>query len=178
MGVALRRRRRRFGKIRAGGVYEKTAGRGFMKRTVIIFILFFLAVAGSAFAAERKEVLIVSQGSDFKKDVVERICERIEGSGVGVTRKDLSFLGRTSEDEWDAIVVIHAIKVGRMKRDVRRFFDGVEDWDRVIVVTTCGSKDPVSEEYGIDSMTAASKKAQVEGAAAYAISRIKSLGIY
>ena len=76
-------------------------------------------------------------------------------------------------------MVIHSIKVGKMKREVRRFFDGVEDWNRVIVVTTCGSQDPVPEEYGIDSLTAASKQAQVEGAAAYAISRLKeTLGVY
>jgi len=152
-----------------------------MKRVAIIFTVVLLicaataAIAGTALGAERKKVLIVSQGSDFKKDVIAQIRKQTEGRGVGITEKSLSYLSKTSEDEWDAIVVVHAIKVGRMKRDVKRFFDGVEDWNKVIVVTTCGSEDPVPEEYGIDSLTAASKQAQVDAASTYAVTRLKAI---
>ena len=51
--------------------------------------------------------------------------------------------------------------MGKMKKHVKNYLDGIDDWSRVIILTTCGSEDPVPVMYGIDSITAASKKDEV-----------------
>ena len=133
----------------------------FNVRVVIAIILLIICAAGiSAYGAE-KRVLIVSQSSDFKNKVVALLQEELKHNGIEFTITDISALRKVKEDEWDAIVIIHTVKMGRIKNQVKHYLDNVDNWRKVIVFTTYGSKDPVPDLYGIDSISAASEKEQV-----------------
>ena len=129
---------------------------------LFIFILLLVWAVGFYGYGDVKRVLIVSQSSDFKNEVVGSLREELKQSSIEFTVTDISSLRKVREDEWDAIVIVHAVKMGRIKNQVKRFLDNVENWEKVIVVTTYGSEDPVPSMYGIDSISSASEKDQVK----------------
>ncbi|KPJ87025.1 MAG: hypothetical protein AMS17_09820 [Spirochaetes bacterium DG_61] len=133
-------------------------------RGKIIIAIIFLLICASGFNGygEEKRVLIVSQSSEFKESVVAFLQEEMNESGIAFTVKGISALGNVREGEWDAIVILHAVKMGKINKHVRRYLDKIDDFNRVIVLTTYGTKDPVPSKYGINSISAASKKEQVK----------------
>ena len=141
---------------------------------IAIVLLIICAVGISAYGAE-KRVLIASQSSDFKNEVVASLQEELKHSGIVFTIKDISALPKLKENEWDAIVIIHAVKMGKIKKQVKHYLDNVDNWEKVIVLTTYGSKDPVPDIYGIDSISAASEKEQVDTLTADLKTRLQTI---
>ena len=127
---------------------------------MIVFILLLCTTGLTLYAGEAR-VLIANQGSEFKDAVVEKLQDEMQESGISFTVQKLNTLGRVNQEEWDAIVIIHAVKIGSINKNVERFFNRIDDYSKVIVCTTCGEKDVVPETYGVDSITAASKKEEV-----------------
>lgn len=120
-----------------------------------------LCYTGPALYAGEVRVLIANQGSEFKDAVVEKLLDDMRESSISFTVQKLNTLGRVKPEEWDAVVILHTVKIGSINKNVERFFNRIDDYSKVIVCTTCGDKDMVSEKYGIDSITAASKEEEV-----------------
>lgn len=134
---------------------------GIIRKTIMIVFILLLCTAGLTLYAGEAPVLIANQGSEFKDVVVENLRDEMRESSISFTVQKLNTLGRAEPEEWDAVVILHAVKIGSINKNVERFFNRIDDYSKVIVCTTCGDKDMVSEKYGIDSITAASKKEEV-----------------
>jgi len=129
-----------------------------IRKTITTVFILLLCTTGLTLYAGEARVLIANQGSEFKDAVVEKLQDEMQESGIFFTVQKLNILGRTKPEEWDAVVILHAVKIGSINKNVERFFNQIDDYSKVVVCTTCGDKDMVSEKYGIDSITAASKK--------------------
>jgi hypothetical protein len=134
---------------------------GIVRKIIMIVFILLLCTAGLTLYAGEARVLIANQGSEFKDAVVEKLRDEMRESSISFTVQKLNTLGRVKPEEWDAVVILHAVKIGSINKNVERFFNRIDDYSKVIVCTTCGDKDRVSEKYGIDSITAASKKEEV-----------------
>ena len=128
---------------------------------ISLSITIIIWVAGYRAYGDEKQVLIANMNSTFKDSVVATLQDEVKGSGIEFTVKNISVLGKVKDENWDAIVILHAVKMGRINRQVKEYLDSVDNWNKVIVLTTYGSEDIVSSTYGIDSITAASKTEEV-----------------
>jgi hypothetical protein len=144
-------------------------------QAVVAIIVLLIFTSRVSVRGGEKRVLIVSQSSDFKNEVVGSLQEELDDSSINFTVKDISALRKVNEDEWDAIVIVHAVKMGRIKSSVKRYLDSVNDWEKVIVLTTYGSEDPVPGMYGIDSISAASEEEPVKPVIADLKARLKAI---
>jgi hypothetical protein len=141
---------------------------------VTIILLLISAIGFNVYGGE-KRVLIASQSSDFKNSIVKLLQEEMKDSGIQFTVEDVSALGKVKEGEWHAIVIVHAVKMGKINKRVKRYLDSVDDFSKVIVLTTYGNRDPVPHMYGIDSISAASKKEQVQTLTSYLKNRLQAI---
>jgi hypothetical protein len=127
-------------------------------------ILYFALLVGWVAAEERIPgacekgpcVLIASQQSEFKNAVVEHLQDSLE-SRFTLETVPLSALRKVDESEWDTVIIIQSVKMGKLNRHVRRFLEHAADQDRIVVLTTSGSAPP-TDTWGIDTVTAASEK--------------------
>ena len=126
-----------------------------------ISITILIWISGYTVYGDEKQVLIACMNSTFKDTVVATLQDEMKGSGIEFSVKNISVLGKVKNEDWDAIVILHAVKMGKIKGQVKKYLDNVDDWSRVIVLTTYGSEDIVSSTYGIDSITAASKTEEI-----------------
>ena len=109
----------------------------------------------------RHKVLIASQGSKFKNMLVAGLVEGIKESPTYIRVIDVTSLSEVDEADWNAVVVIHTTQSWRMQPDARRYLGRAKELEKVILVTTSGSGKWRTEEFDIDTLTSASRKAQV-----------------
>ena len=134
-----------------------------LHRRILVTIVFLLiCISGFDGYGGEKKVLIVSQSSEFKSSIVASLQREMNESSIAFTIESVSALRNIREGEWDAIIILHAVKMGKINNHVKRYFETCGDFSKVIVLTTYGTKDPVPGRYGIDSISAASKKEQIE----------------
>jgi hypothetical protein len=99
------------------------------------------------------KVLIASQGSGFKNMLVSGLVDRIKDSPTYIKVVDVTSLSEVNEADWNAVV--------RMQPDAREYLGRASELDKVILVTTSGSGKWKTEEFDIDTLTSASRKAKV-----------------
>ncbi|UCB45568.1 MAG: hypothetical protein JSV25_15385 [Spirochaetota bacterium] len=142
---------------------------------IVLSITIFIWISGYTVYGEEKQVLIANMNSTFKDTVVANLQDEMKGSGIEFSVKSISVLGKVKNEDWDAIVILHAVKMGKIKGQVKKYLDNVNDWSKVIVLTTYGSEDIVSSTYGIDSITAASKTEEIASATEELKNRIRTV---
>jgi hypothetical protein len=109
----------------------------------------------------KHKVLIASQGSRFKNMLVSGLVDSIKDTPTYIRVIDVTLLSEVSEADWNAVVLIHTTQGGRMQRDAREYLGRAKELDKVILVSTSGSGKWRTEEFDIDTLTSASRKAKV-----------------
>jgi hypothetical protein len=109
----------------------------------------------------KHKVLIASQGSRFKNMLVSGLVDRIKDTPTYIRVIDVTSLSEVSEADWNAVVLIHTTQGGRMQPDAREYLGRAKELDKVILVSTSGSGKWRTEEFDIDTLTSASRKAKV-----------------
>ena len=108
-----------------------------------------------------KKVLIASQGSEFKEALVKELVSYFKTTEVYVKIVDVTVLEDIEESGWDAVVLIHTTEMDRLQPDVKAYLDRVQDYGRVILITTSGPGTWKTEEYYVDIITSASVKEEL-----------------
>lgn len=108
-----------------------------------------------------KKVLIASQGSEFKNTLVDELAGYLEKKEVYLKVVDVTVLNDIDVDTWDAVVLIHTTEMNRLQSDVKAYLDRVQDYGRVILITTSGPGTWKTEEYFVDIITSASKQEEL-----------------
>jgi hypothetical protein len=104
--------------------------------------------------ASRHHVLIATQGTDFKDELVSAIIADLRRHGVFISQIDISALPQVRAADWSAIILLHDWKFGRAPGVVRQFVDRLPDRHRLIVVTTSGGGH--EKLPGVDAISTAS----------------------
>jgi hypothetical protein len=127
--------------------------------------------------ASDKRVLIASGRSDFKESVIERVKAALEGEGVYVNVIGLSGLEGQSVEAYDAVVLLNRCVAWGMDPHVDGFLEALEDFDKIIVLTTSGDGNwlPDTRERSFDAISTASRPALVKETAGEILSRLRSL---
>lgn len=106
--------------------------------------------------AVKSKMLIATQKSRFKDEVVSEIKKALGDIVFYVKVLDVRLLPNESVDDYHAIVILNRCMAGRPDPRVESFIDTVQDQKKVIVLTTgrLDSWKPESSE--VDAMTSAS----------------------
>jgi len=119
-----------------------------------------------------QKVLIASQGSAFKKAVVESLTQYLREKPVYVNVIDVTALAEVIEDDWDAVVLIHTTERWTLQPDVKAYLDRPEDLSKVILLTTSGSGKWKTKDFNVDVITSASKMSEMNSVLRKIISRL------
>lgn len=83
-------------------------------------------------------VLIASQGSQFKDNLVDSIVNILKERSVNAKIIDVTGLTLINESDWDALIFIHTTEKWQLQPDVKAFLDRAKDLNKIMLVTTSG----------------------------------------
>ncbi|HSO36437.1 MAG TPA: hypothetical protein VLT33_28120 [Labilithrix sp.] len=102
----------------------------------------------------RERVLIATQGSAFKDEVVRGVVDRLGRRPAYVKVIDVASLSDVREADWNAVVVLHTWEMSKPPAAVKTFIDRAQARDRLVVLATSGEGN--QHIAGVDTITAAS----------------------
>ena len=107
-------------------------------------------------ATVKTKVLIVTQKSRFKGEVVSEIKKALGKNIFYIKVVDVKWLPNESVDHYSAIVILNRCMAGRPDPRVESFIDNIQDKNKLVVLTTgrLDSWKPDSPE--VDAITSAS----------------------
>ena len=108
-----------------------------------------------------KRILIATQGSEYKNELVKSIIDSLQSAGVYIRVIDISRLEENYEDRWNAIVLLHTWEYSQPPESIDAFFANNPDQNKMIIVTTSGSGE--EKMMGVDALTGASVKDEIVG---------------
>ena len=107
-----------------------------------------------------RKALIASEQTAFKEQLVANVVDTL-GSSWYVKVVGLGDLETESTDQYTAIVLITAMRGGKLDGRVFDYLTGDPSDDRVLVYYTRGTEDPLPERYvpvlAVDSISSASR---------------------
>ncbi len=110
----------------------------------------------------RKTVLIASQGSKFKNELVDSIVTRLKNKPLAIKVVDVTTLQEEDETDFPAIVIIHTTEKGQLQPDVKKFLDRSKNLKNILLVTTSGQGDWQTKDYHVDVITSASRRSELQ----------------
>jgi len=100
--------------------------------------------------ASKKNVLIASQKSAFKNEIIEEVQYNFDAINFKVST--VSYLKEVDIDNWDAVIILHSWEFLSPPRSVKNFIKkNLSKKDKVVVLTT--SSGGTSKMDGIDAIT-------------------------
>jgi hypothetical protein len=121
----------------------------------------------------KEQILVATQGSDFKDSVVRGVLARLEPRGARVKVVDVSALPDVREGEWDAIVILHTWEMEKPPPVVAAFASRAKAREKLVVLTTSGNGGRKLD--GVDAISTASSTAVVDGKASEVVARIEKV---
>lgn len=134
---------------------------------IIIFgIYLLLNIQGKVESSElgspdaQHRILIASQGSNFKKALVESLTSHLGDEPIYIKIVDVSALADVDQQQWDAVVIICTFEKWKVQSDVGAYLERTKELDKIILIVTSGSGEGKPKEYDIDALTSASRKSE------------------
>lgn len=103
---------------------------------------------------QHKSILIATQGSKFKNDIVEKIVKHYGSQPIYVKVTDVSNLEKVDESVWSAILILHTWEMYKPPLVVETFMNKVKNQTKIVVLTTSGDGEYKMEN--VDAITGAS----------------------
>jgi len=106
----------------------------------------------------RNRILIASQKSEFKEDIVSKVVKGFEEGHIYIEIIDLRNLSNILTEDYQAIVILNDYKFFQINRHARKFLKNVNDYERkkIVLLTTAGSPDLMKKSSEIDAISSAS----------------------
>ena len=151
---------------------------------IILSIISLLVLAKTVFSQKvindfevntpslKSKVLIASQGSNFKTQLVDKLVNSLKNQSVYIKLTDVTRLSTVDIDGWNAIVIINTCEGGIMQKDVSNFLDNNKDTNKIILLTTSGSGIWQPKDIKIDSISSASRKQDINKINEYLYNKI------
>ena len=105
----------------------------------------------------KNKILIASQGSDFKDNLLETLVHELRGDDKYLYVVDCTKLGNEVFSDWDVIIIIHSAQIHKMPREAELFLKRSIDLSKVILVSTSGAGDDKIEGFEVDAISTASR---------------------
>ena len=117
--------------------------------------------------------LILSQGSDFKEALVDRVVENLKEEDVFIRVMDVTQMDAVNIRQWDATLIVHTWEYWLPPKPVRELFEKNVPLNSVLFYTTSGAGD--GQVKGVDAITSASNLELVDQQADIATKRLSEI---
>ena len=121
------------------------------------------------------KVLIASQGSEFKNNLLENILQKLDNDTIYLSVIDCTSLQKENASEWNAIIIIHTTKAHKIPRYVSRFLGSLPDFSNIVLISTSGGGDEVITEFEIDAISTASRMSETSNIADRAFAKVERI---
>ena len=118
-------------------------------------------------------LLVATQGSYFKEEVVKRVISEFESDSIYIKVIDVTSLPELPETSWNAILIMHTWENWKPQEDAATFINNWKDKSKLIVLATSGDGGYSIE--GIDGISAASLPEQIQVKSQEVIDRLRPL---
>lgn len=105
----------------------------------------------------KNRILIASQGSEFKENLVANIIDEYKDSDTYFSVVDCTVLAEESVEDWDVVIIIHTMQVHKMPAGAKKFLEKTIDFANIMLVSTSGGGDDVVTDFEVDAISAASR---------------------
>lgn len=121
-------------------------------------------------------VLVASRGSEFKKALVDQLCQSLATSGMAHRTVGVGDLKNIKTDNYHAVVVISACLAQGLDSDVDLFIGQQKKNATIIHVITSADGDwkPDAQDHDIDAISSASELTDVDAVVRNVIRKIKA----
>lgn len=96
-------------------------------------------------------------------------------TGIDIKVVDVSALPDIKEENWNALIVIATCQSGSLQPDVKDYLARTKNPDHIVLLTTSGSGNWKPEASPVDSISSASKKANVGQLVAEILKRVETI---
>ncbi|HNW91986.1 MAG TPA: hypothetical protein PKM88_03640 [bacterium] len=128
--------------------------------------------ASAPVANATRHMLIGSQGSDYKQELVRQLAARLQAEGIASQIIDVTALPTVKETDYDAIILICSIEFYAAQKDVAAFIAAAQHPERIVLHTTSGQGDMPPQVCRIDAITGASQPAAISDKVAAIMARL------
>ncbi|RZS99705.1 hypothetical protein [Aquimarina brevivitae] len=120
------------------------------------------------------EVLIASQGSEFKEALVQSVLKHYESKPINFKVIDAYTLFTVNIDKWDAVVVINSWEYSTPPFNIKKFIkEQPNNRDKLIILSTVGSYNMALEE--VDTISGESIIEKVPEYSAILVDRLDAI---
>jgi hypothetical protein len=114
-----------------------------------------------------RKILIATENSEFKKEVVDRLIEKLGMQDYYFRIISLKQLEEVDRGQYGAILLVCKVTAGKIQARANTFINKELANPKLIIFLTSGSGDPLSEfntadMSGVDAITSASRISEVE----------------
>lgn len=127
------------------------AGMMYYQKTFSMEVIPTIEINNSSLTAK---VLIASQGSDYKREVVANVVDAFRESEVYVKVIDVTKLTDIQESDWDVIVLLHTWEMWKPQINAAALMKRTLNKEKLVVLATSGSGEEMMNE--VDGITSAS----------------------
>ncbi len=107
---------------------------------------------GLSLAGEQR-IYVATEDTPWKQEVVSQLSIEL-GEDYSLTVENLQTLNQIEIDDWDLVIVLSTFYAFGLQSDTASFLEALEEKEKVILMVTSAISD--LEDYGVDSVTAAS----------------------
>lgn len=106
-------------------------------------------------------ILIASQGSEFKNNLVEKLVDEYKDSENFLSVIDCTELDKENHEYWTAVIIIHTMQIHKMPKEARAFIAEENDLARLMLVSTSGGGDDMVTDFDVDAICAPSRMSKI-----------------
>lgn len=154
-----------------------------MKTALLVFFCFMFLYCSAQEMIEDSlhinkihNILIATSKSDFKQAVVENITAKSDELNCIFKIVELKELNDKALENYNAVIILNSIKIGRMSRHVRKFFKNLDEIHRkkIIIINTAKTDWKLKED-DIYAITSASKDEKADTVSDSVFLKIKEI---
>lgn len=120
------------------------------------------------------KILIASQGSDFKNQLVDRFVLELKNDSTYLYVMDCTNLKEKELEGWDFYILIHTMQIHKMPKEADVFLSKMEDLNNVLLVSTSGAGDEHYKKLKIDGISTASRSIAIDPIMKWALPKIRT----
>lgn len=125
-----------------------------------------------------KQVLIAASGSDYKKQLIRDVIDRLQSDAIFFKVIGLKELPETDPAGYQAIAILNSCEMYKMDEKVRSFLKKYPEPEKIVLLVTSGNSEwtPEDEAYkGYNAISGASSKEYHDTMLAELTGRIRQL---
>jgi Tetratricopeptide repeat len=110
-----------------------------------------------------RSILIATQGSEFKNDLIKSLCDSLIQSSTHIKGIDIGDLATVDEREWDSILIINSLIIN-INKHASHFIAQSQTPEKILLLVTSGGADwQPKPELRVEAITSASRKQHANG---------------